>query len=119
MYRPAGNVRCVSLLGSKEIRVFSAADVAEHPVVCAWQNISWNAKVDDSYFLHRKPAIDETGKNLAFVLDEVDRHVMDARKHFRPPAAGDEESPKTIYDYVETKVKADPYVLAWVKFKPS
>ncbi len=76
-----------------------------------------DAEIDDSYLLHRKPAKDETGKNLAFVLDEVDRHVMDARKHFRPPAAGDDESPKTIYDYVEMKVAADPDVLVWVGFE--
>ncbi len=37
-------------------------------------------------------------------------------KHFRPPAAGDEESPKTIYDYVEAKVAADLDVLAWLGF---
>ncbi len=78
--------------------------------------ISGDAVVDDAKFLRRKPAQDGSGKNLAFVLDEVDRHVMDARKHFRPPAAGDEESPKTIYDYVEAKVAADLDVLAWLGF---
>ncbi len=62
-----------------------------------------DAVVDDAYLLRRKPAKDETGKNLAFVLDEVDRHAMFARKHFRPPGAGDEESPKTIYDYIERR----------------
>jgi len=30
----------------------------------------------------------EDAKKLAFVLDEVDRHVMDARKHFQLPAPG-------------------------------
>ncbi len=62
--------------------------------------------------MHRKPAQDEEGNNHAFVLDEIDRHVMDARKYFRPPAVGDEESPKTIY--VETMAAADPNVMAWL-----
>jgi len=43
--------------------------------------------------------------------------VMDARKHFRPPVAGDKGSPRTIYDYVEAKAAADPKVLAWMGLK--
>ncbi len=53
-----------------------------------------DVEVEDAHLMRRNPAMDESGKNLAFVLDEVDRHVMDARKHFRLPAPGDEESPK-------------------------
>ncbi len=68
-------------------------------------------------YLMRKPTKDENGNNLAFALDEVDRFVMDARAQFRPPAAGDEESPKTIYDYVEAKVAADPNAITWVRWE--
>ncbi len=75
-----------------------------------------DAMVDDAKFMRRKPAKDAEGNNLAFVLDEVDHHVMGARKHFRPPASGDEDSPKTIYDYIEAKVGADPDVMAWLGF---
>jgi len=78
------------------------------------EKFAGDAEVDNVY---RKPAKDENGNNLAFVLDEIDRHVMDARKHFRPPVAGDKGSPRTIYDYVEAKAAADPKVLAWMGLK--
>ncbi len=71
-------------------------------------------------YLTRKPAVGVGGNNLAFVLDEVDRFVMDARRDFRPPAPGDEydeKSPKTIYDYVEAKVAADPNAITFVKWR--
>ena len=72
-------------------------------------------KVQEAHLKRRKPAVDEQGKKaLEFSLDEVDRHVMDAREHFVPPAPGDEASPKTIYDYVEARVAADPKVLSWL-----
>ncbi len=65
--------------------------------------------------MRRIPAQDGEGKKPAFVLDEVDRYVMGARKHFRLPDPGDEESaPKTIYDYLEAKVAADSNVMAWM-----
>ncbi len=73
-----------------------------------------DAEVDNVY---RKPAKDDKGNNLAFVLDEIDRYVMDARKNFRPPAPGDEASPKTIYDYIEAKVTVDRDAMAWLGFK--
>ncbi len=69
------------------------------------------AEVNEAYLMHRKPAKDENGKSLAFVLDEVDRQVIDARRHFQPPVAGDKDSPRTIYDYIEAKVRADPNVM--------
>lgn len=77
--------------------------------------------VDKPSLLYRKPARYENskGKNLGFILDEVDRHVMDARMHFRRPDPGDSESPKTIYDYIEAKVVDDPDVLAWVGYERS
>ncbi len=42
-----------------------------------------DAVVDDAYLLRRKPAKDETGKNLAFVLDEV-RPPCDVRSQALP-----------------------------------
>ncbi len=68
-------------------------------------------------YLMRKPAKDENGNNLVFALDEVDRFVMDARAQFRPPAVGDEDSPKTIYDYIEAKVAADHNAITWVRWE--
>lgn len=53
-------------------------------------------------------AVDEAGKRLSFIIDEIDAVIMEAREMFRPPARGDEiasiTSLKTIYDYVEQKV---------------
>lgn len=58
-------------------------------------------------YLTRFPATDTKGQPLAFILDEIDTIVMEARKTFHPPSQNDEfssKSPKTIYDYVEQKV---------------
>ncbi|KLO18148.1 hypothetical protein SCHPADRAFT_131607 [Schizopora paradoxa] len=79
-----------------------------------------DVQVQEAHLKRRKPAVDEQGKKkLEFLLDEVDRHVMDAREHFVPPAPGDGTSPKTIYDYVEAKVAADPKVLSWLGIDPN
>lgn len=80
-------------------------------------NYAGDTEFDDAHLLHRKPAQDEKGRSLLFVVDEVDRFVMDARKHFRPPAPGDEGSPRTIYDYIEAKVAADPGAMSWLGYQ--
>ncbi|KLO18154.1 hypothetical protein SCHPADRAFT_993766 [Schizopora paradoxa] len=71
-------------------------------------------ELSDTRLLVRDAAQDEKKRSLSFVLDEVDRHVMNTRKNFRPPAPGDDKSPKTIYDYVEAKVAEDPMTMAWL-----
>lgn len=58
-------------------------------------------------YLERKPAIDDEGNCLTFALDEVDHYAMDARMHFRTSDTGSPSSPKTIFDYVEQKMKKD------------
>lgn len=63
--------------------------------------------------LTRVPAKDEEGNDLPFVLTEVDYHVIFARTHFRPRAAGgpgkpDSATPKTIYQFVEKMVANSP-----------
>ena len=58
-------------------------------------------------YISRKPAKDIKNEGLPFVLTEVDEHVIDARKNYHQPKAGDEvppSTPKTIYHYVEQQV---------------
>lgn len=63
----------------------------------------------------RMPLKDENGKAQAFVTDEIDAVIEDARANFHPPAPGDDAaSPKTIYEYVRQKV-AERQPEAWTK----
>lgn len=69
--------------------------------------------------LTRVPAEDENGGSLAYILDEIDTLVLDARENFRTPTSGEEStstSPKTIYHYVEQKAAAIQYGAGWADF---
>lgn len=105
-----------SCWGGRSNIVYTMNDFPQHILLFPPSNMyEENAKVEDAHLMCRSQALDEEEKKLAFVLDEVDRHVMDAREHFVPPAPGDNASPKTIYDYIEAKVAVDQKVLKWLQ----
>ncbi|KLO18134.1 hypothetical protein SCHPADRAFT_925306 [Schizopora paradoxa] len=74
-----------------------------------------NSQMKDALLICRRPAVDEEEKIIAFVLDEVDKHMMDAREHFVPPILDDNKSSVTIYDYIEKKAASNQNILSWLK----